>query len=394
MCDTMVRLGDDGVLFAKNSDRDPNESQLLEWRAAADHAEGSFVECTSLAIPQVAHTHAVLLSRPWWMWGAEIGANEHGVVIGNEAVFTRAPVDEDGLRGMDLLRLALERARTADEAAQVLVSLVEAHGQGGRCGLEDPSFRYHNSFLVADARGAVVVETVGRRTATERVTSGVRAISNVLTIPGFAETWSDQLKTTVAAGRTRRARTTACATGATGVADLIRVLSDHGAPGGPRYAFLNGTLNAPCMHGGGAVASSVSAASWVADLRPEAAAHWVTASSAPCLALFKPVRVTEPLALGPAPGATRDASRWWRFERLHRAWLRNPDALGPRFLPERDAVQARWLADPPDPEQAFAEEDALLARWLPAVEDPTVPETRPWWARRYWSRREREASPA
>ena len=85
MCDTLVSLGNDGVLFAKNSDRDPNEAQVLRWHAAADHEPGTEVACTWISVPQVPHTHGVLLSQPWWMWGAEIGANEHGVVIGNEA---------------------------------------------------------------------------------------------------------------------------------------------------------------------------------------------------------------------------------------------------------------------------------------------------------------------
>ena len=37
MCDSFVAITADGVMFAKNSDRDPNEAQLLEWIAAADH---------------------------------------------------------------------------------------------------------------------------------------------------------------------------------------------------------------------------------------------------------------------------------------------------------------------------------------------------------------------
>lgn len=50
-------------------------------------------------------THAVVLSRPSWLWGAEMGANEHGVCIGNEAVWTKEPVGEgEALLGMDLLR--------------------------------------------------------------------------------------------------------------------------------------------------------------------------------------------------------------------------------------------------------------------------------------------------
>ena len=125
MCDTLVSLTDDGVLFAKNSDRDPNEAQVLRWHPASDHEPGTEVACTWISIPQVTRTHAVLLSQPWWMWGAEIGTNEHGVVIGNEAVFTRELAlgrrEPDALLGMDLLRLALERAATATDAVAVIV---------------------------------------------------------------------------------------------------------------------------------------------------------------------------------------------------------------------------------------------------------------------------------
>ncbi len=136
MCDSMVTITDDGVLFAKNSDRDPNEAQPLEWVPAADHDPDDRVVCTWIDLPQVGHTFAVLLSRPWWMWGAEMGANEHGVVIGNEAVFTRAEPGGKALLGMDLLRLALERADTAERAVSVMVELLERHGQGGPCSYE------------------------------------------------------------------------------------------------------------------------------------------------------------------------------------------------------------------------------------------------------------------
>jgi len=42
-----------------------------------------------LTVPQILETAQVLLCQPFWMFGAEMGANEYGVVIGNEAIFTK-----------------------------------------------------------------------------------------------------------------------------------------------------------------------------------------------------------------------------------------------------------------------------------------------------------------
>ncbi|MBI4953671.1 MAG: peptidase C69, partial [Myxococcales bacterium] len=198
MCDSVVVVLPGEVLFAKNSDRDPNEAQRLEWHPRREHPPGSLVGCTWRTLPEARVTFATILSRPFWMWGAEMGATEHGVVIGNEAVFTRARGEPQGLLGMDLVRLALERAASADEAVELIARLVAAHGQGGRCGYEAPGFRYDSSFLVADAEGAWLLETAGRESARERIGAGVRAISNELSIPAFARRHARRLPGLVA----------------------------------------------------------------------------------------------------------------------------------------------------------------------------------------------------
>lgn len=357
VCDTICVVGPDGVLFAKNSDRDANEAQILEWH------------------PRTAEARAVLISRPIQMWGAEMGVNEDGVAIGNEAVFTREAVPRSGLTGMDLVRHGLERGRTAAEAMAVMTRLLEECGQGGDCGYEDRSFRYFSSFIVADPKEAFVLETCGRAWASEEI-RGARSISNVLTIPGFAERHSDRLRTAVAGGRERRAFTEAQAAGAGGAADLVRILRSHGDPW-PRYHPVRGTLGAPCMHGGGLVANSVTTASMVCVLRPGEHRAYATGTGAPCVGLYKPVRVDEPVAIG---------DLWRRHERLHRAVLGNPARLAPLFTAERDAVEARWLERGAPSREAFAEGDALLARWTSRVLSEAVPDARPWWARRYWTK--------
>jgi len=393
VCDTVVRVDPGRVLFAKNSDRDPNEAQLLDWQPARRFAAGESLACTWITIPQARETRAVLLSRPFWMWGAEIGANEAGVAIGNEAVFTDQPYAERGLTGMDLVRLGLERADSAGRAVETIVELLETHGQGGGCGHEDRGFTYHNSFLVADAGGAFVLETAGTRWTTESVEGGARGISNGLTIEPFASRHADRVRGRVAACDARRASTEAGAAAAAGPADLMRALRSHGDGAAPRYGKLRGGLGAPCVHAGGLVANSQTTASWVAELRPGAARHWVTATAAPCASVFKPVRVGEPLDLGPSPeDRADDASLWWRFERFHRRVHRDAGRLLPLFTAERDALEARWLADPPEPGKAFAEAERHLAAWeVRVAEAEDGRDHRPLWARRYWRVRDARA---
>jgi secernin len=390
MCDTLVRVHADRVLFAKNSDRDPNEAQLLDWQPRREYAPGEVLRCTWISIPQVARTHAVLLSRPYWMWGAEIGANEHGVVIGNEAVFTRQPYAATGLTGMDMLRLGLERAATAEQAVEVITALLERHGQGGGCGHEDREFTYHNSYLLADPRNAFVLETAASRWQAERIT-GAWSISNGLTLPGMVRE-NDRLRSYVSRCALRRGQTMAAAGTAEDAGDLMRALREHGEAATPRYHLLNGAMHGACMHAGGVLVGSQTTASWVAELRPDAVRHWVTATSAPCTSLFKPVRVEQPLDLGREPTDRADPdSLWWRHERLHRQVMRDPARLLSLFDSERDATERRWRAQPPEPAEAFAEGDRRLADWTARVAERGPVDRRPGWVRRYWQERDRRA---
>ena len=140
------------------------------------------VQCTYISIPQARRTYDVVLCQPHWMWGAEMGANERGVVVGNEAVWGRVPATaEKRLLGMDFVRLLLERCGSASEAVDCLAGLLEAHGQGGPCAVGS-LWAYHNGYLIADATEAWVVESVDRWWIAQRVAQGTRNISNGLSI--------------------------------------------------------------------------------------------------------------------------------------------------------------------------------------------------------------------
>ncbi len=194
-CDTWVALPDATecgfTILGKNSDRPPYDCQPLMFNPRKTWSAGSKLELEYITIPQVGVTYATLGSSPYWCWGYEEGINEYGVAIGNEAIFTKtfkeAAADYKkgkgpklGLLGMALLRLGLERGRTAREALDVITSLVEKYGQFGSgvptC--DHPSGGYDNSYIIADANEAWVLETIGNRWVARRFKKGTTSISN------------------------------------------------------------------------------------------------------------------------------------------------------------------------------------------------------------------------
>jgi dipeptidase len=351
------------MLFAKNSDREPGEAQVLELRPAATYETSAEVACTYLNIPQVKNTQAVLLSRPFWMWGAEMGANEAGVVIGNEAVHSLVAAEEkEALLGMDLVRLGLERSECAEEAVRIITGLLERFGQGGNCGLNERSY-YHNSFLIADPKDAFVLETVGREWVIERVMRS-RAISNTYTIGAEASCVSNGLhalfgfpeqpgqplsynevmadRSLDASGRRRCARATLLLESREGlldVADLFGILRDHGVvelrdgPVMPKHRTI-------CMHVPPDEFRGQTVGSLVSSVLPTGAVHWVTGCAAPCTAIFKPLFLDVPLP--PEAGQNMEQTDrqrlWWRHEQL-RTLLDKNTRVAPAFMEERDALE-------------------------------------------------------
>lgn len=315
MCDTFIcppSLSASGnAIFGKNSDREPNEIQILRRFAAKERAYKQ-QQCTFINVEHTRETYEVILSQPIGMWGAEMGMNEMGLCIGNEAVFTKMPIarKNTGLTGMDMLRLALESCATAQNALDKLISLNHNYGQDANGGYRS-KFYYHNSFLIADAQEAFVLETAGPYWVVEKVKT-YRAISNGLSIGSeyfdihpeaipfaikkgwikkwddfhFADVYSAYWMPRLAKCAARRALNESHQKRAFGIADAFTALRSHADED---FLPQNGTTADVCMHASGLFCPQQTTSSMVAEIK-SGGNHtvWLTGSSAPCLSVFKP----------------------------------------------------------------------------------------------------------
>ncbi len=349
MCDTMGFLAQGKAFFAKNSDRSPNEPQVLEY-----HPPGKGrgrLRTTYAEIEDAEETYAALLSRPIWLWGAEMGVNECGLAIGNEAVFTKGAYGKAGLTGMDLLRLALERAEDAKGAVAVITELLERYGQGGNCGY-DHAFYYDNSFLIIDRENLFTLETAGKRWAVKRHRRA--AISNRLSIgadailcdrdtpPGadFKKTHLEPVYSFFSGSKQRNAAASGLLESASGAADLARTLRSH-APGAENPLCRN-SVKSVCMHAGGAIGDHTTA-SMIVELG-DVIKVYATGGSTPCVSLFKPFAPGNP-AIPPVFARDDPAAKeyWLAHERFHRNLIGKK--LPAEYYAGRDALEQSWFAE-------------------------------------------------
>jgi secernin len=320
-----------------------------------------------LSIPDTGSA-AILGSRPTWLWGLEHGVNEHRVAIGNEQLWT---VDDpsrqpDALIGMDLVRLGLERARSAEEALDVVTGLIDEHGQGG-IGDRDEGKAYFSSFLFADPVEGWILETSARHWAARRVDAaeGGISLSNRISLStdftraspavvadGDFDHWrrassptahaDKRLVVTAAAARAVAGPELGSLGPGAGARELAAVLRHHGTgawgrPGAdptdvpadvaalpPAVIDRLGTGVSLCLHLSGVQATTSSMIASLPRSGDEPLRAWIAPGN-PCVSVFVPTFGTD----GAAP-ALADPATWHRFESL------------------RDRVEAARAADAAD----------------------------------------------
>jgi secernin len=428
-CDTFAvhaehtRYG--ATLFGKNSDRPARETQPLHWLEG--RRGGGRLRLAYVEIDDIAETIPHLGSSPYWCWGHEIGVNAEGVAIGNEALFTRdvaatAAADRagrevsPGILGMELVRLGLERGRTAAEAVSVMTDLIERYGQygAGTVSKDRPAAAYDNSYLIADATEVWVLETTGRRWVTKQVRDPYWALSNEPTLrndwdsssadlreyasakgwgdsPGrldFASTFLDPaVPLQVSHLRLQRSRqllSDAATDGGVGFAEARGVLSDHYEGtflGGPKFNPARPDFHTLCMHEHpSGFTWGNTAASMIAVLPTTARPYLWWAATTPCTSIYIPVAMTGaalPTALskagtqngtGPHPehveaDASTAGSYWWSLQNLLEAVAGDTD--GNRYHERQPQVRARF--------------DELQQQWLKQVDDLVISGTDSQW---------------
>lgn len=364
------------TIFGKNSHREANESQAI-IRVPALKQEWKVVDCSFIQIPQVDYTNEIVLSKPFHSWGAEMGVNEHGLCIGNTLTQTKLPFEQKntGLTGHDLLRLALERTKTAEQAVELITELLAEYGQNVYSGYKSKNAYYCNSFLITDYNDSYLLETVGKEWGAIKIKSGYYALSSVLTLEQTFDLKSENLidfahknkwikkgkefsmkeaygkKTLFSSDKSEKRRSLMENLlqehkGKFNIQNAMDILSYHNK----KETSFNPSKSDDtdiCRHTTKS-SNAQTNGSMITELRPESKKFtcWLTGTSAPCISLFKPVYIPgENLYQGvfKEPTSLKDDSLWWKAEIFHRNVSLNYQKIKATFDKERLEIQQRLI---------------------------------------------------
>jgi secernin len=414
-CDMVVALGGATVngigLFGTNHHGPVSVSPSLVLCPGREHALGETVPVANLPLPQARQTYTVLGSQLPQTWGYLHGVNEHRVAAGCAGWTSRLPCAEPAFSGPDLVRLTLERCRSARQAFDLLTSLIGRHGQRQACGPEGAA-QGDQIFLVADAGEAYLVEAAGSSWASLECHE-VRAVSDAGLIrqdwqriaPGVAEHaisqgwWPDEGTKLdfngslglSGPGKESSLRRWGRATflleqqsGRIDAAFLRRLLGDHYEGSNAEADPLLGAGPVPLCRHAGRTSPIATTASLVAPLGgdPGRVPMAWCAFGPPCSSVYLPIflagTLPEPLV---AAEAGTDASRVWR--RTHRlleavgsdperwAYLRNSlSSLQARLDEEAEefAAEAARLRQGPDKDMLGRQASLFMQNHLEQLE--------------------------
>jgi hypothetical protein len=135
----------------------------LHRSAGRTHTVGERLRFQGGEVPQARQTFSVVGSQPAGSWGFVHGLNDQGVALGLTALHLRSLGESPGLHGTDLVRLALERSRSARHAVDFLIDALERHR------LATTPQNSGNAFLVASGSEAFLLEAIGNQWALQTV---------------------------------------------------------------------------------------------------------------------------------------------------------------------------------------------------------------------------------
>lgn len=158
-----------GTMITKNRDIGATSLCEVSIEEGAKHPSNSIYQAAYIDIPQVSQTYKFIGSRTAGRWGYGMGINEYQVsVADNDAPSRDTLAFKAGLHDNDVIRLVLERAKTAREGVQIATKLAEKYGiaWGGIM------------FEIGDPNELWVVEVTGYRWAAKKYDNTVSARSN------------------------------------------------------------------------------------------------------------------------------------------------------------------------------------------------------------------------